>query len=375
MKVLFIHSHKFRKIDSRIYSLGGLAENVLKRYINNEEDTLTVVSRIVYEEESKSNYSEIKDSRIKIKNISNTNLKNEILNADIIIIRLPCIIGNVALKFAKKYKKPYIVEVVGCVWDSYWNHGLLGKIAAPISYLVMKHNVMYAPYVLYVSKSFLQKRYPTKGKNIACSDVLIKDTDNEILNSRLKNIQNLNNKKEIVIGTIGAVNVKYKGQQYIINALKKLEKEGYNIVYELIGSGNNEYLKKIAKDNNVLEKVKFMGSLEHNEIFNWLDKIDIYVQPSNQEGLCRSVVEALSRACPCILSDAGGNVELVSSKYIFKRKKINDFIRKIINLINEKEMKKQATQNFNKSKLYSYEVLEQERRNFYKEIYRRATEK
>ena len=183
MKILFIHSHKFRKINSRIFSLGGLSEEVLNRYIN-KDDEITVISRIVNEERSKSNYSEIKDSRIKIKNIYDIKLKGlkkEIRESEVVIIRLPCLIGNIAIKFAKKYNKKYLIEVVGCGWDAYWNHGILGKILAPISYFSMRKNVKSASNVLYVSNNFLQNRYPTKGKTIACSDVIINEVEDNIL--------------------------------------------------------------------------------------------------------------------------------------------------------------------------------------------------
>lgn len=59
--------------------------------------------------------------------------------------------------------------------------------------------------------------------------------------------------------------------------------------------------------------------MPHDKIFEWLDTIDIYIQPSYQEGLCRSVVEAMSRACPVICSDACGERELANEKFIFKR--------------------------------------------------------
>lgn len=368
MKILFIHSHKFRKINSRIFSLGGLSEEVLNRYIN-KDDEITVISRIVNEERSKSNYSEIKDSRIKIKNIYDIKLKGlkkEIRESEVVIIRLPCLIGNIAIKFAKKYNKKYLIEVVGCGWDAYWNHGILGKILAPISYFSMRKNVKSASNVLYVSNNFLQNRYPTKGKTIACSDVIINEVEDNILKNRLSKIDKFNN-KNIILGTIGAVNVKYKGQEYIIKAIKSLKENGYKVRYELVGSGNSEYLKKIAKKYNVLEEVKFIGSLEHNQIFTWLDNIDIYVQPSKLEGLCRAVIEALSRACPCILSDAGGNVELIDNKYIFKKKNILDFIDKL-NKLNKQEMKKQAINNFNKAKEFSDKKLNEKREEFYSDF-------
>ena len=43
---------------------------------------------------------------------------------------------------------------------------------------------------------------------------------------------------KIVIGTAAAVNVKYRGQQYVIEALGELKKQGItNYEYHLVGGG------------------------------------------------------------------------------------------------------------------------------------------
>ena len=87
----------------------------------------------------------------------------------------------------------------------------------------------------------------------------------------------------------------------------------------LVGGGNNEFLKKIANKNAVGNQVIFHGKLEHDEIFKWLRDIDIYIQPSDTEGLPRSVIEAMSVACPVIGSNAGGIPELINSSAIFDK--------------------------------------------------------
>ncbi|MBQ8043146.1 MAG: glycosyltransferase [Clostridia bacterium] len=372
MKVLFIHSHKFRRINSKIYSLGGLSQEVLNRYIM-QDNELTVIARIIDEQESKSNYSEIKDSRVKILNIKELKLKGlkqQIKQADIVILRLPCMIGNIAVKYIKKFKKKYLVEVVACAWDALTNHGFIGKLIAPLAYIMLKMKVKEATDVLYVSNSFLQSRYPTKGKNVACSDVVLEDIDSDVLKQRKEKLDKLNLDSKIVLGTCAAVNVKYKGQQYVIKAINKLKKQGINIQYELVGSGDNTRLNKLVKKYGLEDNVKFLGSMEHQDVFKWLDSIDIYIQPSNQEGLCRALLEAMSRACPCIASNAGGNPELIDKKYIFKKKNVKDLTHKLCNMLDRESLKKQSVNNFEKSKEYQKEKLEKRRMEFYKDLNR-----
>ena len=45
----------------------------------------------------------------------------------------------------------------------------------------------------------------------------------------------------------------------------------------------------------------------------WLDGLDIYIQPSFQEGLPRALVEAMSRGLPALGSSVGGIPELLPS--------------------------------------------------------------
>src|SRR5699024_1154844 len=132
-------------------------------------------------------------------------------------------------------------------------------------------------YVVYVTSKFLQNRYPTKGKNTNCSNVALTEFDDSILENRLDKIKDMNKENKIIIGTTAAVDVRYKGQQYVIQALGKLKKRGIvNLEYQLIGGGNQEYLRSVCKRYDVIDQVKFLGSIPHDKVISWLDDIDLY---------------------------------------------------------------------------------------------------
>ena len=64
-------------------------------------------------------------------------------------------------------------------------------------------------------------------------------------------MEKIKTKKEdepIVLGTAAAIDVPYKGQAYVIEAISKLNKQGYNYEYQLIGTGDKTRLEKIAKE-------------------------------------------------------------------------------------------------------------------------------
>lgn len=390
MKLLYIHSAEKIKIDEygNYYTDGSYNEEVWERYLRISKN-LTVVFRIekkVYDSNyAKCNFNsfnkdkikliEIEDLMYSIKNYINfllryrnkKTLKNAVINSDMIIVRLPCNEGNYAIKIAKKYNKKYIVEVVGCPFDTLWNHSIKGKLLAPIAYFNLRNSVKNAPYAMYVTNDYLQKKYPSNGKMVGCSDVVLENNDNTVLEKRLNKIKCLRKNSVTILCTVAAVNIKYKGQEHVIKAISYLNKKGYKYEYWLVGGGDNAYLKNKAKSYNVEDKVKFIGSVHHSAIYDILDSIDIYIQPSITEGLPRALIEAMSRGCPCIGSNTGGIPELLSNYSVFKKGDLNDLI-KIINIFDNKVLREEAKKNFYKSKEF-YEPILNERRNiFYDEI-------
>lgn len=365
MKILFVHDHKFRKIGNDIYSPGGLNNDVLKRYTR-FSDCVTVIARVVEEKNEGSKLSKITDPKVNIVGSSNFRFKKireELEKSDKVIIRLPSFLGIQVLNINRRLQKPYAIEMVGCPWDSLWNHSIKGKIIALPVMLINKLLVSRAKYVIYVTNAFLQKRYPTKGKSIGCSDVLLKMQDNSVLGKRLEKIKNNNGR--IILGTAAALNVKYKGQRFVIQAMAKLKKQGItNFEYQVIGGGDASLLIKAAEKYGVSDQFKVIGQLNHDKVFEWLESIDIYIQPSVTEGLPRAVIEAMSFALPCMGTDVGGIPELIDRSMLFGRKNINE-IADLLKNINKEKMLSLAEQNFNKSKEYDKDALDKKRHDFY----------
>lgn len=133
-------------------------------------------------------------------------------------------------------------------------------------------------------------------------------------------------------------------------------------------------LKKLIKKYGLDKEVKIIGALPHDEVFKWLENIDIYIQPSYMEGLCRAIVEAMSKACPVICTDAGGNFELIEEKNIYKQRDIFGLIN-ILENINNEELKKNAVFNYNKSKKYTANLLNEKRNIFYSKFIKENIEK
>lgn len=383
MRVLFCHDGPLRKDELNYYYGTAHNDETFRRYFT-IADKLAVVIRVneISKAEAEAKLSKITVSPFEVvqcPNISSLKgilfrrhkarkiIKDAVVKSDYVIARLPSMIGFIAIDFAKKYNKPYLVEVVACPWDAFWNHSLIGKLVAPSMYFATKRRVRDAGYVVYVTNEFLQKRYPTIGNSINCSNVALREFDDAIIEARLNKICNMNYDSKIVIGTTAAVDVLFKGQQYIIKALGKLKKQGINnFEYQLVGGGDQAYLRSVAEKYHVIDQVKFLGPIPHSKVFEWLDTIDIYVQPSRQEGLPRALIEAMSRGLPAFGARTAGIPELLEERYIFSNtnKNINE-ICNILQSFNKETMTIQAQQNYIESKKYDKYMIEERRRKFF----------
>ena len=382
-KLLFCYDGPIKRDEKNQYYGSALNDELFSRYeIIADDIKIAIRVKEIEENQAKNKFLKISSEKYKIvqcPNISSIKgqifnikkckeiLKKEIKETDYVIVRLPSIIGNLAVDIAKKVNKPYLIELVGCPWDALWNYSLKGRIFAPVMTYMTRKRIKNASHVLYVTKEFLQKRYPTNGKSINCSNVLLNDIDEKKLEIRKEKIYRDKENPVKVIATTAAVNVKYKGQKYVIKAINELKKRGKIFEYWIIGGGDNSYLKKFVKRYKLEKQIKFLGSLPHNKVFEKLEDVDIYIQPSKQEGLPRALIEAMSVGCLCIGSQTGGIPELLEERYIFKKGNVKQLVNIISNVKTEDYME-QGKKNFKTSQNYEKETLKNRRDNFYKEF-------
>ena len=289
-------------------------------------------------------------------------IEERLMECDICIVHVhTSFASTMTADAARELGIPCLHVVVGCAWDAMWNHSLKGKLIAPLIWWNLKRIQQYARYSIYVTHDFLQRRYPTPYKFISCSNVELPDKGNNILADRIKQIEYP--KQRLKVATLAAIDVRYKGQQYVIKALALLRQQGIEMEYHLVGTGTGEYLRNVAKKSGVEDLVFFEGALPHSEIAAFLDAIDIYIQPSKQEGLPRSVIEAMSRGCLCVGSKIAGIPELLPTEYLFNSGNVIQIAR-ILAGIDRNQLEEQAKRNIKKSDLYVSSILNERRRAF-----------
>lgn len=293
-------------------------------------------------------------------------VREAVEKSDLILARFASFSSAFVCSVAHKIGKPVFAEVMSCGWDGLWNHGLLGKLAAPVMFFAVKKSLWNADYALYVTEEFLQKRYPCKNKTVGVSDVVINEISDEIRQKRNEKIVQTDS-RNITLMTSGAVNVWYKGQHFVIRAIPLLNQMGVRVKYYCVGQGDPGYLKKVAEKCGVEDQVVFTGAVSHDEVFSLLDQCDIYVQPSLQEGLPRALVEAMSRGCPAIGARTGGIPELLLDACIVKRKSVKNIAETIKKLLDD-GLKQYSERSFLRATDFQGEKLDVKRDAYFKYV-------
>ncbi|MBX2833485.1 MAG: glycosyltransferase family 4 protein [Micavibrio sp.] len=276
--------------------------------------------------------------------------------------------------------KPIAMEMAACAWDSTWNHGeLKGYLYAPIRFLRDKIITANVDYVIYVSQNFLQNRYPTNAVTTIASNVRLSRPDDLVLESRLQKIESKDLDEDILtIGLIGPLGHKIKGIHIALQALSHIEKDKPGkFIFKVLGPGNPENYRIMASELGIEHCVIFEGIIRSGDgVLKWLDDIDIYIQPSFQEGVPRATIEAMSRGCPCLGSMAGGIPELLDNKRLHKPGDIKTLKTHLEKMLTSKENQLEAAKyNFKKVSRYYSDELTPIREKFWGEFKDFAAEK
>lgn len=382
MNLLFVHDHPFYKEDDLVYTGGSFPYSLWDNYLINFNN-IFIYARRSYNIDSKgvitsgrNNVKFIlteKYSSIRTLFFNYKSIKNELFelfeDVDVVLIRLPSILGLIAGHLALKKGKKIWIEQVGNGKESFLNHGsVIGKVGAYYINYMNKKLVSKADFVSYVTKNKLQKDYPPSSSavSISLSDVLIY----KVLKENDLNLERFYGNK-LKISLLGGFDTNYKGQELLLKAVSLLDLNCRdNIELYFAGKGNGKWIYKKALDLGVESNVKFVGSLaEREEVNRLLLETSLYVQPSLTEGMPRSIIEAMAMGCPVLGSNVGGIPDLVPTKFLHKKGDYKHLAKQIFELYQKRNLlERESKLNLIKAENFLKASLDQQRVKFYREM-------
>ena len=296
-------------------------------------------------------------------------VRNAVEKNDAVILRVSSQLATCLKPYLRKQGHPYAVEVVADPYDVF----APGSIRHPLrpyfrwsSWYKLKLNCADACAAAYVTKEALQRRYPCNGHSVGISDVVLPEWS--IVSTPRQQVKTDRALNLIFVGTMAQL---YKAPNVLIDAVALCVKQGVNIKLTLVGDGQyRTELEAQAAAQGIEERVCFYGQLPGGEAVRaHLDRSDLFILPSYQEGLPRAMVEAMARALPCIGSTVGGIPELLLPEDMVPPGDRATLASKIREVVSDPErMVRMSARNLQTAKHYTDEILDKQRIAFYQYI-------
>ena len=303
-------------------------------------------------------------------------IRNTVGVKDAVILRVSSQIAQCLEPVLHKNGHPYGVEVVADPYDVFAPGSVRNPLRPFFRWLFprkLRRICGEASAASYVTEKALQRRYPPAPNSFATyySDVELPDIAfAKVARSPRDSMDRFN---LICVGTLAQL---YKAQDVLINAVNLCVNQGLDLKLTLVGDGKHrQELEAQTANLGIEERVCFRGQLTAGQaVRQELDRADLFVLPSHQEGLPRAMIEAMARGLPCIGSHVGGIPELLPDEDLVTpgdEAALADKIREIVT--DSERMSRMSFRNLEKAKNYHNEVLRERRNTYYRHL-RQKTE-
>ncbi|MFZ5776640.1 MAG: glycosyltransferase family 4 protein [Bacillota bacterium] len=145
---------------------------------------------------------------------------------------------------------------------------------------------------------------------------------------------------EALIVFVGRL-VPTKGVTYLLQAAARLTEIRSDFRVLIVGGGPlRERLEEEAKDRGIGHLVTFFGPVPYQQVPRILSAGDVFVAPSLDEGMPRAVLEALSMSLPVVVTDVGGNREILSGAdcgYLLPPRDVEGIVEALNTLLTDRD--------------------------------------
>ncbi len=266
-------------------------------------------------------------------------------------------------------------------WRLYWKYkpdiihlhsskaGMLGRIAFPARKIV--YTVHGFDSIRLAHRTFL---WPERIMQWRCKFIAAvskydkKNLLNENIKHKVTTVYNGNPIPKIEPNL--SFNIPSKYEKTILCIARMEKPKNSNIFLELASLFPQYAFVWIGNQNEVKEhpeNVFFMGNIPNAAMYNSI--ADLFILPSNYEGLPIVIIEAMSLGKPIVASDVGGVSELVRNGIngFVVENQVVEFAEKINYILNNEEVMKRFSEN--SKRIYAEEFTVDRMVNIYKEMY------
>ena len=235
--------------------------------------------------------------------------------------------GAIAAKMSKSKPKTIFTFRGLSILDPNYKRLLILK---PFFEIIFRFLLSFVDFSIFVSQKNLElaiKKGLVKTGTVIYNGIpeirfLEKQTARQILEERTKT--RLKNK--FIIGSIGRLDYA-KNYEFLIENFYEIEHMKENSVVIIIGSGpDKNKLDNLINKLGIKNKI-FLLEGETNAA-KYLKAFDCFILPSIYEGFSITLIEASQANLPILVSNVGGNSEIVGEENTFSLKNKTDFLKK-----------------------------------------------
>lgn len=244
------------------------------------------------------------------------NIRDNVQQADLVMIRLPSPIGYIAYREARRQGKPVLLYVAGDIrsvareGQKYrgWRRPLSELVAYTYTRLTER---MARQTLVFVAGSKLYAWLKPHAKRcVPFLPSLIREDD---LSQEPGISLTLGDRITLIYS--GRL-VPVKGLRYLLEAMRLLDQRGISCHTTFVGEGyQKEELTTLAEDLGLSDRVCFKGYVPFGKpLLDLYREADIYVLPSLSEGVPKVVFEAMACGLPIIATRVGGITDIVKDR-------------------------------------------------------------
>ncbi len=141
-----------------------------------------------------------------------------------------------------------------------------------------------------------------------------------------------------------AASEQYKGIDKVIQALPKVLKHVPNVLYVVVGDGDDRpHLERLAIKIGVHKHVFFMGRVTSNELKAYYKACEVFIMPSRGEGFGIVFLEAMSFGKPVIGGNHGGTPDVIvegETGFLVEYGDIDALADRLIRLLRDEDLRK-----------------------------------
>ena len=221
--------------------------------------------------------------------------------------------GPIGVYLKKRYGIPYVIRFGGGdIPGAQKRFSLVYKILSPAIRSIWKNaDALVANSDVLRQKALqYEDRYPIE---IIPNGVDSRFFTREKQYERRDRLESSNKDKRIRVLFVSRL-IQGKGLQYIIPEMKRINDAcGRRVSLTIVGDGPYRgVLEKITSESEAGSYVSFVGKKNKEELYRYYSTADLFILPSESEGMPNVVLEAMAMGLPILMTPCGGSKELVT---------------------------------------------------------------